>query len=382
MEKRDYYEVLGVAKNATQEEIKKAYRKLAIANHPDKNPGDKAAEERFKEATEAYEVLGDEAKRRNYDTFGFAGVEGQNGGYSRAYTDFSDLFSGGGFGSIFEDLFGGGFSRGGFSSGFGGFGGKSRREATGQSIRVNTTVELEQIAKDYTQEVTYNHEVECEACHGTGGKDGKSSRKTCPVCGGSGQIQQGASFFSITRTCSKCGGTGTIIENPCPSCGGSGTVKKKQIIKVKIPAGIESGMDIIIPKMGNAGPNGATPGDLYLRVLVKRNKHFIREGADLYMQIPISVTQASLGLDIEVQTLTGQLTKVTIPAGISSGKMVRVKGQGLPHYKSSSMGDLYIKFRVETPKRLSVEARRLMQALSKEMGEVTMPKPEVFSDEE
>ena len=380
MAKRDYYEVLGVQKNATQEEIKKAYRKLAVANHPDKNPGDKAAEERFKEATEAYEVLGDEEKRKNYDTFGFAGVEGQSGGYSRAYTDFSDLFTGG-FGDFFEDLFGGGFRRSGFSSGFGGFGSNAQKQTTGQSIRVNTSVELEQIVKDYSQEVTYNHEVECEDCHGTGSKDGKESRKTCPSCGGSGVIQQGSSFFSFASTCPKCGGRGTIIEHPCPKCNGSGTVRKKQIIKVKIPAGIESGQDIIIPKMGNAGPAGTTPGDLYLRVIVNQNKHFIREGADLYMQVPISMTQAALGLDIEVITLTGQPVKVSIPAGISSGKMIKVKGYGLPRYKSSAVGDLYIKFRVETPKRLSVEARRLMQALSKEMGENTMPHPEPLTDD-
>ncbi len=380
--KRDYYEVLGVQKNATQEEIKKAYRKLAVANHPDRNPGDKAAEERFKEATEAYEVLGDEEKRKNYDQFGFAGVEGQTGGYSRAYTDFSDLFSGG-FGSIFENLFNGGFSHGGFSGsgGFGGFGSSGARESSGQSIRVNTEVELSQIAEDFQKEVTYNHEVVCEACGGTGSKDKSNARKTCPTCGGRGQVQQGQSFFSFIRTCPTCGGQGTIIENPCPKCGGSGTTRKKQIIKVKIPAGIESGMDIIIPKMGNAGPNKAAPGDLYLRVLVKRDKYFVRDGANLYLQIPISITQAALGLDIYVETLTGKKVKVGVPEGISSGKVVRIKGQGLPRYKSSAVGDLYIKFRVETPKKLSAEARRLMKALSEEMGEDENPRPETLADE-
>ena len=253
--KRDYYEVLGVAKTASQEEIKKAYRKLAVQNHPDKNPGDKAAEERFKEATEAYEVLGDEKKRAAYDQYGFAGVDGQNQGYSRAYQDFSDLFSGGGFSSIFEDLFG-----------FGGFSGGSSRQrdagpATGQSIRVNTEVDIHNITGEFKHEFTYAHQVACEACNGTGSKSGKKSMKTCPTCGGRGQI----------------------IEDPCPACRGSGTVRKNQTLRVKVPAGIESGTDIILSGMGNAGPNGAPPGDLYVRINVKPDKYFVRQGADLFV---------------------------------------------------------------------------------------------------
>ena len=373
--KRDYYEVLGVEKNATQEEIKKAYRKLAVANHPDKNPGDKAAEERFKEATEAYEVLGDEKKRANYDQFGFAGVDGQGQGYSRAYQDFSDLFSGGAFSSIFGDLFGGGF---------GGFGQSSSRyshENVGQSIRVNTEVRLEQITEDFKQEVTYAHQVSCEACHGTGSRDGKVNHKTCPTCGGAGQVRQSSGFFSMARTCPTCGGQGYVIDNPCPSCRGTGTVRKNQTIKVKIPAGIESGTDIILPQLGNAGANGATPGDLYLRVNVKPHRYFIRQGENLFLQIPVSMTQAALGLDIEIENLAGQTVKITVPSGIQSGKMIRVKGQGLPKYKSSGCGDLYVKFRIDTPKHLSLKAKKIMKDLSEEMGENTHPSPEQFSEE-
>lgn len=380
--KRDYYEVLGVDKNASAEEIKKAYRKLAIANHPDKNPGDKEAEERFKEATEAYEVLGDENKRKNYDAYGFAGVDGQSGGYSRAYQDFSDLFSGGAFSSIFNDLFGGGFG-----GGFGGFGGSSQSRSSyggrnvGQSIRVNTEVNLEDIYDSFKQELTYSHQVTCEACHGTGSRKGANSHKTCPTCGGAGQVRQSTGFFSMSRTCPTCGGQGYVIDDPCPNCKGNGTVRKSQTLRINIPAGIESGTDIIIPQMGNAGSNGATPGDLYVRVNVREHKYFIRQGEDLYVQIPISMTQAALGLSIDVKTLTGQIVKVAIPAGIQSGKIIRVKGQGLPRYKGNGQfGDLYIKVRIDTPKRLSAKAKKLMQDLSDAIGEDASPNPEVFGN--
>lgn len=373
-DKRDYYEVLGVSKTATQEEIKKAYRKLAVANHPDKNPGDKAAEDRFKEATEAYEVLGDEKKRQAYDNYGFAGVDGQNGGYSRAYADFSDLFSGG-FSSIFESLFG--FGGGGASYANGGYG---QRKTVGQSIRVNTQVNLEDITQDFRKEVTYAHEVVCSSCNGTGGRSGKSSKKTCPTCGGQGQVRQSSGFFAISRSCPTCGGQGFVIDDPCPDCRGTGTLRKNTTVKVKIPAGIESGADIVLQGLGNAGPNGAPSGDLYLRVNVKPHKYFIRQGDNLFVQIPVSVTQAALGLDIEVLTLEGKTVKVEIPAGIQSGKMIRVKGQGMPRYKSNDRGDLYIKFRVETPKHLNLKAKKLMKELSDSMGENTKPSPETFED--
>ena len=375
-DKRDYYEVLGVSKTATKDEIKKAYRKLAIENHPDKNPGDKAAEERFKEATEAYEVLSDDTKRKNYDSYGFAGVDNSQGFGGAAYRDFSDLFSGG-FGSIFEDLFG----FGGGSSSF-----RSRSQAsggaqTGQSIRVNIEVDLQDVMGDCKKEMTYYHQVPCEACHGTGSSKGTASSKTCPTCGGAGQIRQSSGFFSMARTCPTCGGRGVVISDPCPVCKGSGTVRKSQTLKIKIPAGIENGADIVIPQMGNAGQNNATPGDLYVRVNIRPHKYFIRQNDDLFVQIPISMTQAALGLDIEVKNLMGQTIKVSIPAGVQNGKIIRVKGQGLPRYRSTSTGDLYIKFQIETPKRLGIKAKQLMKELSDTLGENSSPNPVPFEND-
>ena len=222
-DKRDYYEVLGVQKNASQEEIKMAYRKLAIENHPDRNPGDKAAEERFKEATEAYEVLSDATKRQNYDNYGFAGVDGNQGFGGAAYRDFSDLFSGS-FGDIFSDLFG-----------FGGGSSRTRARSNpnvGQSIRVNIEVDLQDLTQDFKKEMTYSHQVTCEACHGTGSANGRASDTTCPTCGGAGQIRQSSGFFSMQRTCPTCGGRGSVIKDPCPNCRGNGTVRKSQTLKI------------------------------------------------------------------------------------------------------------------------------------------------------
>jgi molecular chaperone DnaJ len=373
-DKRDYYEVLGVSKSATKDEIKKAYRKLAIENHPDKNPGDKAAEERFKEATEAYEVLSDDTKRKNYDTYGFAGVDNSQGFGGAAYRDFNDLFSGG-FGSIFEDLFG-------FGGGSSSFRSRSQGAAqTGQSIRVNIEIDLQDVMGDCKKEMTYNHQVPCEACHGTGSSKGTAATKTCPTCGGAGQVRQSGGFFSVARTCPTCGGRGTIISDPCPICRGTGTVKKSQTLKIKIPAGIENGADIIIPQMGNAGQNNATPGDLYVRVNIRPHKYFVRQNEDLFVQIPISMTQAALGLDIEVKNLMGQTVKVSIPAGVQNGKIIRVKGQGLPRYKSISTGDMYIKLQVETPKRLGIKAKQLMKELSDTLGENPSPNPVPFDND-
>ncbi len=370
--KRDYYEVLGVSKTASQEEIKKAYRHLAVQNHPDKNPGDKAAEERFKEATEAYEVLGDEKKRKAYDQFGFAGVDGQTGGYSRAYADFGDLFSGG-LGSFFDDLFG--FGR------FGGRASSSRRSSSvGQSIRIHTEVSLQNITQDYKQQLTYVHQVVCEACHGTGSKSGSNSKTACRTCGGSGQIHQSSGFFSVSRTCPDCGGEGYVISDPCPQCKGLGTVRKNQILNVMIPAGIEDGTDVVLPQMGNAVRNGTTPGDLYIRVSVRPDRYFIRQGSNLYVQIPVSITQAALGLTIKIQNLSGKTIDVDIPGGSQNGQLVRVKGEGLPRFKDTNYrGDLFIKLQIETPRRLNSKVKQIMKELSDALGENETPKPVEFT---
>ena len=374
-DKRDYYEVLGVSKTATQDEIKKAYRKLAIENHPDRNPGDKAAEERFKEATEAYEVLSDETKRKNYDNYGFAGVDGSQGFGGAAYRDFSDLFSGSSFFSDIFDMFSGGYRSGSSRSR------AWRNPNVGQDKRVDVMLDLQDIARDFEKEITYSRQVPCEACHGTGSSKGVASDKTCPTCGGVGQVHRNQMFFTMAQTCPTCGGRGSIITDPCPNCRGTGTVRKNQILKVKIPAGIESGSEKIIPQMGNAVANCAIPGDLYIRFNIRPHRFFVRDGADIYVRIPISMTQAALGLDIYVQNLENQAVKVSIPAGIQNGDLIHVKNQGLPKVRNPKYkGDLVIQVLIETPKRLNLKAKQIMKELSDAMGENDSPTPVQFEN--
>jgi len=362
MAKRDYYEVLGVSKTATEEEIKKAYRKLAMANHPDTHPGDKAAEDRFKEATEAYEVLADKTKRQNYDQFGFAGVDGQTGGYGRAAQDFSDIFSGmgGGFGDIFDQIFGGGF--GGRAT--------SRGQAKGSSLQYEVSISLKDAVFGTTVSVSYNHEVACDSCGGTGG----SGNRACPTCGGRGQVARGNGFFSVASTCPTCGGTGRVVEHPCDHCHGSGTMRKKDTYSVTIPAGVEDGMKLALRGKGNAAPNGGIPGDLFVVINVKDDRNFEREGYDLYIQIPVSFTQAALGGEIEAPTIDGTKVKVRIPQGIQSGKRLRVRGYGVPKGGRGALadnrGDMYIIIIVQTPRitLLNVKAKKALEDLSAALG--------------
>lgn len=377
MAKRDYYEVLGVGKNATLEDIKKAYRKLAVANHPDHNPGDKAAEERFKEATEAYEVLSDEKKRSMYDQFGFAGLNGQggpSGGFygSNTYRDFSDLFNGGNFsGGGFDDLFGSFFSGGGRSSA------RANAPEEGQSLRYDATITLEEAVKGTKVEVPYSHQVKCDACGGTGG----TGKKTCPTCGGRGQVARQSGFFSIATTCPTCGGSGTIIEHPCAECHGSGVQRKQQKLDVNIPAGVDDGNRVCVRGMGDAGLNGGPAGDLYVYLRVKKHKYFVREGQNLMMQIPISIAQASLGCEVTVESIDGDKIKMKIPAGTQSGQLLRIKNKGVPKIRASfdSRGDMYVKVKVETP-RLGLKERGLMKQLGEMLGEDTSPKPIPYED--
>lgn len=377
MAKRDYYEVLGVGKTATLDEIKKAYRKLAIANHPDRNPGDKAAEDRFKEATEAYDVLGDEKKRKMYDQYGFAGVDGANGGghdYSNVYRDFSDIFGGGFGGGGFEDI---------FSSFFGGGGGRAqgrsgqRGPEAGSSLRYDVDVDFKDAVFGTKIEVAYSHQVTCDVCHGSG-SEGGSGTKVCPTCNGSGQVRRNSGFFAIASTCPTCGGSGHVIENPCSSCHGTGLKRKQQKVKVAIPAGVDTGSRVVLRGMGDAGPNGGPSGDLYVYITVKPHKYFVRQDYDLFCQIPISITQASLGGEIKVPTIDGNSIKVNIPSGIQSGKMLRVKGRGVTKLNTNDRGDMYIKLQVQIPKRLGMKAKKLMQELSAALGEDESPNPVPF----
>lgn len=364
-EKRDYYEVLGVERGASKEEIKKAYRKLAVKYHPDKNAGNPAAEEKFKEATEAYEVLGDENKRQAYDQFGFAGVDGNAGAAGHDYNvfhGFEDIFGG----DFFESFFGGGGSRGGRSHG-----GTYR----GADLRYNLDISFKDAVYGTKVEISYNRNVSCTECKGTGASDG-SGRKRCPTCGGTGQVRRSSGFFSIASTCSTCHGEGSIIERPCRHCGGSGVTRKVQKIKVSIPAGIEPDRQISIPGQGDAGPAGGVPGDLYVFVNVRQHEFFERNGNDLYCMVPINIAQASLGCSINVVTLDEKTVKLKIPAGIQNGKLLRLKGEGVPYlHNENRKGDMYIKIMINIPERLSSRGKALMEELSEQLGNNENPKP-------
>ena len=371
MAKRDYYEVLGVEKNSSKDEIKKAYRKLAIRYHPDKNPGDASAEDSFKEATDAYEVLSNDQKRQAYDQFGFAGVEGMGAGghdYSTVFHDFEDIF--GDFSSIFDSFFGGGGRR------------RSSRDSRmrGSDLRYQLEVEFKDAVFGSQQEVTYQKNASCSVCSGSGAAEG-SGKKICPTCGGSGQVRRSSGFFSIASPCSTCSGEGYVIDNPCSECQGSGVVRKRQRIKVTIPAGIESGKRINIPGQGDSGPNGGTPGDLYVDIHVKAHSHFERNETDIYCAIPISVTQASLGTEIYVQTLDDKKIKLKIPPGTQNGKILRIKNEGVPYLHSNSRrGDMYIKIMVMIPTKLSGREKDLLKDLAKIQGNEESPEPVPLSE--
>ena len=370
MAKRDYYEVLGVSKNATDEEIKKAYRKIAMANHPDTHPDDKDAEERFKEASEAYEVLSDKTKRQNYDQFGFAGVEGAAGGYQNVYRDFSDIFSGsgfGGFGDIFDSFFGGG--RSSRSSG-------GANVVRGASLQYTATVGFKEAIFGTKVDVSYSHDDVCDSCGGTGG----TGSRTCPTCHGSGQVTRGGGFFSVASTCPTCHGSGHVIDNPCTACRGTGLKKKSEKLSVTIPCGTDDGTKLVLRGKGNAGPNGGPAGDLVVFVRVQEDKYFVRDGRNVFLQVPISFTQAALGCEIEVPVVDGGKVRVSIPSGIQSGKSLRLKGRGVPAFKGSvdDRGDMYLTVIVETPKRLGIKAKGLMRELASALGEDSSPTPIPF----
>jgi molecular chaperone DnaJ len=367
--KRDYYEVLGVGRGASVDEIKKAYRKLAIQFHPDKNQGNKEAEEKFKEATEAYEILSDEKKRQAYDQFGFAGVEGGGGrGFgSAAFHDFSDIFGGGDFGdfsSIFEGFFGGG------RRSSGGRGSAQR----GSDLRYDAEINFKDAVYGTKLELEYSHNASCQTCRGTGAESG-SGKKTCGACGGSGQVRRSSGFFSIASACPVCHGEGYIIEHPCKSCGGSGLVKKHQKIKVTIPAGIENGRRISIQGQGDAGPNGGEAGDLFVVIHIRPHAYFERDGNDLYCVIPISITQAALGAELEIPNVLDQKIHLKIPAGTQDGKVFRLRGEGMPLANSHHRGDLYIKIMLKVPVKLSNRSKALLREVADLEGEVTAPNP-------
>jgi len=369
--KRDYYEVLNVQRNASKEEIKKAYRKLAIQYHPDRNPDNTEAEERFKEATDAYEILSDDRKRQAYDQFGFAGVEGMTGGahdYSTVFRDFEDIF--GDFSGIFDSFFGGGRRR------------SANRNARvrGSDLRYNLEISFKDAIFGTETEISYQRHAACGKCKGTGAENG-SGRKICPTCGGSGQVRRSSGFFSIASPCSTCGGDGYVIENPCAECHGTGLINKQQRIKVTIPAGIETGKRINIPAQGDNGPNGGNPGDLYVDIHVSPHTHFQRERNDIYCVVPVSVTQAALGTTIQVGTLDDKKIKVKIPAGTQNGKILRVKNEGVPFlHNPGRRGDMYIRIQVTVPTKLTSKEKDLLTQLAELRGEDANPEPVPLSE--
>ena len=360
MAKRDYYEVLGVDKNASADEIKKAYRKLAVKYHPDKNPGDKEAEERFKEAAEAYSVLSDADKKAKYDQFGHAGVDG-------SAPDFS-----GGFGylnDILNDLFGGGFGGfGGFGGGFGGGRGGQRQQKVyrGRDIRVRVKLTLEEIAKGVEKEISIERSVPCKDCGGKGAKNA-SDIKTCSACNGTGQVQRVVNTFlgqTVTySTCQQCGGEGKVISNPCRSCGGTGLVRKRETIKVKIPAGVEAGMQMNISGEGHAAKNNGVNGDLLVVIEEQEHPNLKREGNNLYCTKIVSLPDAILGGEVEVPGIDGSY-KIKVEPGTQSGTVVRLRGRGLPTVNGyGGTGDLYVKIAVWIPKKLEKDDKAVIESL-------------------
>jgi molecular chaperone DnaJ len=362
MAKKDYYEVLGIQKGTSKEDIKKAYRKLAVKYHPDKNPGNKDAEEKFKEATEAYEVLSDDQKRAAYDQFGFAGVEGMGGQHDFSnFRGFEDLF-GGDISDFFSGFFGGGAARRGGNAG----------PKQGANLRYDLEIPFREAVFGTKVEIKYSRQVSCPACKGSGAESG-SGKKLCPTCGGAGQIRQSAGFFSLASTCHACGGEGYVIEHPCKECRGAGTVKHEQKIMVTIPSGVENGRRVMIRSQGDAGPNGGPCGDLFIFIHVKPHEYFERQGADLYCAVPISITQAALGGDLQVKTLDDRSVKVKIPAGSPNGKLLRLREEGIP--VAGRRGDFYIKLMVQIPAKLSKKGRQLLEEFSKLEGENDKPDP-------
>ncbi|MGL4368290.1 MAG: molecular chaperone DnaJ [Spirochaetota bacterium] len=365
--KRDYYEVLGVSKSAGEDEIKQAYRKLAMKYHPDKNKGNPEAEEKFKEATEAYEVIRDPKKRAQYDQYGHEGIHGFENFGRTAYSDFSDIFGGFDINDIFEGFFGGG---GGGRAG----GSRPRR---GSDIQYDLTINLEDAAEGKEVHIEVPRSESCQGCGGTGAASG-SKATVCPVCQGHGQVRQTQGFFSVTTACPKCHGQGKIITSPCRSCGGSGLTVRKRKITVKIPAGVESGSRLKISGEGEQGPNGGPAGDLYVLLHVQKHSVFERHGNDLVIIAPITFALACLGGEIEVPSISGKTVKMKIPAGTENDHVFRMKGQGIPYLGSYGRGDQLVKVTIDVPKKLTPRQKELLKEFAEIEGDTTINNAKSF----
>lgn len=355
--KKDYYELLGVARNAGDDDLKKAYRKLALQYHPDRNPGDKPAEEKFKEISEAYSVLSDGQKRAQYDQFGHAAFgDGGAGG-----------FSGGGFEDVFGDIFGEFFG-----------GGQRRRQSRGDDLRYNLAVKFEEAVSGTEKKIKIPRHGPCETCRGNGAKPG-TAPQTCPTCRGRGQVAFQQGFFSVSRTCSQCQGQGSIIKDPCTGCNGAGRVRSMHTLSVKIPAGVDTGSRLKLRGEGETGPVGGSPGDLYVVIQVESHPIFVRENLDILCDVPISFVQAALGAEIDVPTLDGKV-KMKIPGGTQSGKVFRMKGRGVKDVQGYQQGDQHVRVTVETPTHLTAKQKELLKEFAAIGGEDVNPMSKGFFD--
>lgn len=352
--KQDYYATLGVAREANADELKRAYRKLAMQYHPDRNPGDKNAEARFKELNEAYDVLKDDQKRAAYDRFGHAAFEngGGPGGFSPGGFNFAD---GAGLGDIFDQMFG---------DMMGGRGG--RRNRGGADLRAQVEISLEEAFAGTKSQIRVPSRVQCDACGGTGSADKDRKQDNCPTCQGAGKVRAQQGFFLIERTCTTCGGSGRVIRTPCATCHGSGTVMKERTLQVSVPAGVEDGTRIRLAGEGEAGTQGAPPGDLYVHVAIRPHDIFQRDGANIYCRVPLRMTQAALGGEVEVPAIDGSRAKVKVPPGTQSGDQFRLRGKGFSVLRSVARGDMYIQVAVETPRNLTRRQRELLEEFEAE----------------
>ncbi len=360
MAKRDYYEVLGVEKNASPDQIKAAYRKQAVKYHPDKNKGDKGAEEKFKEASEAYHVLSNSERKQNYDNFGHAAFE--NGGGGRG--GFGNFDFSGSFSDIFEDFFG---------EGFGGGGRRSRRSNNrGSDLRYDLSISLEEAYTGKKQDIKFSTSERCDTCSGSGSKPGHSA-SSCSMCGGHGQVRSSQGFFTVQQTCPQCAGSGEEISHPCSSCNGQGKKQASKRLSVTIPKGVDDGTRIRLSGKGEAGSRGASNGDLYLFINVDSHELFKRSEVNLFFEFPISFTDAALGTTIEIPTIDGGKAKIKIPDGTQSGKQFRLKGKGMPFMRRGDYGDLYVQVNTEVPVSLNKEQKDLLEKFRKIENERSNP---------
>jgi molecular chaperone DnaJ len=362
MAKQDYYATLGVAREASAEDLKRAYRKLAMQHHPDRNPNDKQAEAKFKEVNEAYDILKDEQKRAAYDRFGHAAFE-QNGGRPGGF----DFQAGGGLGDIFDQMFGE------FMGGRRGGGGRARG---GADIRQAVEIDLVQAFAGVKANLRVPTRVACDACSGTGSEDKTRTADTCGTCQGAGKVRAQQGFFLVERTCPTCGGVGRVIRNPCRVCQGQGTVQRERTLQVAIPAGVEEGTRIRLSGEGEAGAQGAPPGDLYVHISIRQHPIFERDGANLALRMPIRMSQAALGAEVEVPIIDGTKVKVKVPAGTQTGEQIRVRGKGFSVLRNPARGDLYIQVLVETPQHLTRRQRELLEEFEAEAEKHAKGSPE------